>query len=402
MSRRIIHVDMDEFFAAVEKLDRPELRGKPLLIGGDPKGRGVVSTASYEARPYGCRSAMPMATAMRLCPHAIVLPVRYDRYNQLSGRIFEILEQFSPLVEPLSIDEAFLDVTGCQRLLGPAEQIAADIKRRIRDEAQLTASVGVAPNKFLAKLASDLKKPDGLVVITEENVHAVLDPLPASKIWGVGPAGAKELEKLNVRTIGQIRRLTEKFMAERFGEWGVHCHRLANGLDDRLVTPDNQAKSIGQEETFPQDVADADELRAVLLEHVQEVARRLRRQGLSARTVTLKFRYGDFTTLTRAKTMLESTDVTEEFWRTAREIFDAWATRDFRPLRLLGMTASGLAAQAGRQLGLFQDERQKKQERLDEATDSIATRFGRKAISRGSARPDNDDPPAASARQSGR
>lgn len=388
---------MDEFFAAVEKLDRPELAGKPLLIGGDPRGRGVVSTASYEARPFGCRSAMPMSTAIRLCPHAVVLPVRYDRYRQLSNQIFAILEQFSPLVEPLSIDEAFLDVTGCQRLLGPAEHIAAEIKRIIRQETQLTASVGVAPNKFLAKLASDLRKPDGLVAISEENVHNVLDPLPASKIWGVGPAGAKELEKLNVCTIGQLRLLPEKMLADRFGDWGLHCHRLARGIDDRPVTPDSQAKSIGQEETFPQDVAEMEELRAVLLGHVQEVARRLRRQGLSARTVTLKLRYGDFTTLTRAKTLPEPTDVTDTLWQTAREIFDAWAGRNFRPLRLLGMTASGLGGQAGRQLGLFQDDRQKMQERLDEATDSIAERFGRKAITRGPARTDaeTNDPPTA-------
>jgi len=235
MARQIIHVDMDEFFAAVEKLDRPDLRGRPLLVGGDPRGRGVVSTASYEARPYGCRSGMPMVTAIRLCPHAVVLPVRFERYHQMSDRVFAILERFSPLIEPLSIDEAFLDATGCERLLGPAERIATEIKRQIRHETQLTASLGVAPNKFLAKLASDLKKPDGLVVITEENAQEVLDPLPVSKIWGVGPAGAKALEKLHIRTIGQLRRLPESLLLERFGEWGLHCHQLARGLDNRPV-----------------------------------------------------------------------------------------------------------------------------------------------------------------------
>jgi DNA polymerase-4 len=391
MPRHIIHVDMDEFFAAVEKLDRPELRGKPLLIGGSATARGVVSTASYEARPFGCHSAMPMAQAIRLCPQAIVLPVRGERYRQASDEVFAILGRFSPLVEPLSIDEAFLDVTGCERLLGPAERIAADLKGTIREETGLTASLGLAPNKYLAKLASDLEKPDGLVVLTEENAQRVLDPLPVSRIWGVGPAGAKALEALGVRTILQLRALPGKLLKQKFGQWGEHCWRLARGEDDRPVTPDSQAKSIGQEETFPQDVGEIEFLRAVLMEQVQEVARRLRRSGLKARTATLKIRYGDFTTLTRSGTVAEATDVTDVLWRAAEAILLAWAAKDFRPLRLLGMTASGLQGQRGTQLSLFADAGQVKQEAIDRTLDKIAARFGVGAVQRALGRRGKDD-----------
>jgi len=385
VSRRIIHVDMDEFFAAVERLDRPELRGRPILVGGSPDARGVVSTASYEARRFGCRSAMPMATAIRLCPEAVVLPVRGRRYRQVSEQVFAVLEEFTPLVEPLSIDEAFLDVTGCERLFGPAEEIARRIKRRIRRRTGLTASVGVAPNKFLAKLASDLDKPDGLVVITPENLHEVLDPLPVSKLWGAGPAAVKRFERLGVRTIGQLRRLDPAVARRALGSMGEHFLRLAEGKDDRPVTPDGQAKSIGQEQTFARDIAELEELRAVLLQQVEQVAFRLRRQGLRARTVTIKLRYGDFTTLTRSATLPEPTNVTSELWRLAEGLLARWAAGGRRPLRLLGVTASGLTGGRG-QLPLFEDPRRARQEALDRAVDDIAGRFGRGAIGRAGGR----------------
>ena len=386
MPRHIIHVDMDEFFAAVEKLDNPAFRGKCLLVGGSPQGRGVVSTASYEARVFGCHSAMPMATAIRLCPHAIVLPVRGERYRQVSEQVFEVFESFTPLVEPLSIDEAFLDVTGSERLFGESQEIARQIKGRIRDDIGLTASVGVAPNKFLAKLASDLRKPDGLVVITEENVHDVLDPLPVGKLWGAGPAAVKEFERLGVRTIGQLRRLDEATLRRAFGSMGEHFRRLAAGLDEREVTPDGQAKSIGQEQTFAEDVGEIDELRRVLLAQTEQVARRLRRHGLAARTVTLKIRYGDFTTLTRSATMDEPTAVTDALWRSAEGLLAAWAKKDFRPLRLLGMTASNIT-RGGRQLALFGTPETEKQSKLDRVLDNIADRFGDDAIGRGRTKP---------------
>jgi DNA polymerase-4 len=394
MGRRILHVDMDEFFAAIEKLDHPQLRGRPLLIGGSPAARGVVSTASYEARPYGPRSAMPMATAVRLCPQAVVRPVRAARYRQVSEQVFAILERFTPLIEPLSIDEAFLDVTGSQRLAGPAEQIARQIKRTIRSELGLTASLGVAPNKFLAKLASDLDKPDGLVVITAQNVREVLDPLPVGKLWGVGPAGAERLQRLGVATIGQLRRCPAAALRRALGETGEHLRRLAEGVDDRPVTPDQQAKSISQERTFAEDVAQPDELRRVLLLQVDQVARRLRRHALRARTVTLKLRYGDFTTLSRSVTLGECTDVTAELRAAAVGLLEAWRAKAFRPLRLLGVGMGQLAPSGGRQLALFEDPEHRRQRRLDRALDAIADRFGPGAVRRGPTPGEGDPSPA--------
>ena len=382
MERRIIHADMDEFFAAVEKLDNPALRGKALLVGGAPSTRGVVSTASYEAREFGCHSAMPMARAVRLCPDAIVLPVRGWRYRHVSEEIFEIMGEFTPLIERLSIDEAFLDVTGAERLLGPAPQIAADLKSAIKTRTGLTVSVGLAPNKFLAKLASDLEKPDGLTIIEPDRIHEVLDPLGIRKLWGVGPAAAKRLEKLNIRTIGELRKASPKMICAQLGQGGENLQRLAAGLDDRPVIPDSCAKSIGQEQTFPVDIDDLAELTRILLDQTQQVARRLRRNRLKAGTVTLKLRYGDFTTLTRSATLDEPTDVTELLWREARGLLDNWAATQHRPLRLLGMTASQLR-RSGIQGSLFSDPAQDKQHRIDQAVDEIANRFGDSAINRG-------------------
>ncbi len=384
MDRHILHVDMDEFFAAVEKLDRPELRGVPLLVGGDPAKRGVVSTASYEARPFGCRSAMPMARAVRLCPQAVVLPVRMRRYAAVSEQVFAIFERFTPIIEPLSIDEAFLDVTGSRRLLGPPERIAREIRRAIRQELRLTASVGVAPNKFLAKLASDLNKPDGLTVITPDTLHATLDPLPIGKLWGVGPATAERLTALGAATIGDLRRLDGRLLRERLGEAGEHLARLARGQDDRPVTPDGQAKSIGQEQTFATDVADLDALRQVLADQADHVARRLRRARLRARTVTVKLRDGDFTTLTRSRTRGEPTDLSDDLRAMAAGLLEVWARQAFAPLRLLGVTASGLSPVAGRQLELFADPDRQKARRVDEAMDAIKARFGTGSVRRGS------------------
>ena len=386
MARRILHVDMDEFFAAVEKRDNPSLRGECLLIGGDPGARGVVSTASYEAREFGCHSAMPMVTAIRLCPHAIVLPVRGRRYAEVSGRVFEILQRFTPLVEPLSIDEAFLDVTGCGRLFGPPREIARAIRRDIRSELSLTASVGVAPNKFLAKLASDLDKPDGLTVIDEANISEVLDPLPIRRLWGVGPAGAKQFARMGIRTIGQLARADAEAIRKHFGQVGEQFHRLARGIDDRTVTPDHRAKSIGQERTFAADVGRIDELRRVLLGQVEQVAWRLRRHSLRGRTITVKLRYGDFSTLTRSATLAEATDGTEEIWQAAERLLTAWSRRRRGPLRLLGVSVSQLAGAGGGQLRLFDDPRRARRRRLDRAMDGIVERFGRGAIHRGGPR----------------
>ncbi len=388
MDRVILHVDMDEFFAAVEKLDNPALRGKPLLIGGDPSGRGVVSTASYEARPYGCGSAMPMALAIRRCPHAIVLPVRGKRYAAVSERIFEIFRRYSPVVEPLSIDEAFIDATGSQRLFGDGEQIARSIKQDIRSEMGLTASVGVAPNKFLAKLASDLEKPDGLTVIAPDRVQEILDPLEIRKLWGVGPAAEKRLRAMGVRTVAQLRLAGREYLRSQLGQLGEHLHRLARGQDLREVVCDHNAKSIGQETTFRRDIDDPEVLRTVLLGQVEQVTRRMRRHGLTGRTVTLKIRTGDFATVTRSRTLEEPTDGTEEIWSAASELFQTWASRGLQPLRLLGATVSNLQGRAGRQMSLFASTDRRRQGKLDATLDRIAEKFGTGAIHRGPGRRD--------------
>ena len=382
--RRILHVDMDEFFAAVEKLDNPDLRGKPILVGGDPAGRGVVSTASYEAREFGCHSAMPMAIAVRRCPDAVIIRPRHERYVEVSRQIFDIFERFTPLVEPLSIDEAFLDVTGSERLHGSAETIARKIQKTIHDELGLAASLGVAPNKFLAKLASDLEKPDGLTMITEQTIHEVLDPLPVGKLWGVGKRAAAELARLGIRTIGQMRAIDSGLLKRRFGDAAAdHFLQLAGGIDDRPVTPDGQAKSIGQEITFAEDVGELDELKRVLLQQTEQVARRLRRAGLEARTITLKLREADFTTRTRSQTFGEATDLTDNLWQAAKGLLEAWARLELAPLRLIGVTASQLTGVAG-QLSLFdQGEDRAKMRRIDETVDRIVERFGNDAVHRG-------------------
>lgn len=381
--RQILHVDMDEFFAAVEKLDHPELRGKPLLIGGAAEARGVVATASYEARPFGCHSAMPMAQAMRLCPQAIIIHPRHGRYGEVSDEVFDILRSFTPLVEPLSMDEAFMDVTASRRLYGDGIEIARQIKQRIAGEVGLTASVGVAPNKFLAKVASDLRKPDGLVAIDESNVHQTLDPLPVRKLWGVGPRTEEQFRRLGIRTVGQLRAAPPATLAMVFGEWAEHYQDLANGRDERPVESESQAKSIGQEETFAHDVGDLDALRDVLLRQVEQVARRLRRRELTARTVTLKLRYGDFTTLTRSATLAEPTNQTEQLWQAADGLLAAWARSSLAPLRLIGVAATNFAAAGGRQLSLFTPASHTRQRRLDAAVDEINEKFGRRAVHRG-------------------
>ena len=385
-TRAILHVDMDAFFASVEQRDDPGLRGKPVLVGGTGP-RGVVAAASYEARVFGCHSAQPMAIARRLCPEAIVVKGRYDAYRAASDRVFGILESYSPLVEPLSIDEAFVDVTGSQRLLGEPEAIAAEIRRRILDETALTASVGVAPNKFLAKLASDLDKPDGLTVIRPEEVAERLAPLEIERLWGVGPKAAAALHRMGIRTIGDAAARTEAALAQRLGSFGAHVSRLSRGLDDRPVVPDHEAKSIGHEQTFPRDLPDPELLRPILAGHAEQVGRRLRRHGFRARTVTIKVRYGSFETITRSTTLDAPTDSTERLISTARTLFDRWCGLEgFKPVRLIGVTASQLE-RPGVQGGLFEDPDERRQRAIDRVTDEIVSKLGKHAIHRAGATP---------------
>lgn len=382
-ARVILHVDMDAFFASVEQLDDPALRGKPVLVGGSGK-RGVVAAASYEARVFGCRSAMPTAVARRLCPHAIIVRGRFDRYRELSDTVFDILRAFSPQVQPLSIDEAFLDATGSTALFGDGRAIAEQIRARIRTETGLTASVGVAPNKFLAKLASDLDKPDGLVVIEPGRVRETLDPLPVSRIPGLGPAGEQRLARLGVRTIAQLCALSEAAARGALGSFGPRAIELARGIDDRPVHADHEAKTIGHEQTFGEDLDDADEVRAVLMSHVEAVARRLRRHERLARGITLKIRYGNFETITRAATLDEPTSRTDLLWNAAQSVFDQWVSKEgFRPVRLIGFTATQLATPDSASPGLFGQQEEQRRSALDRATDAINERFGKAAITRG-------------------
>lgn len=387
--RTILHVDMDAFFAAIEQRDRPELAGRPVLVGGpgsDTGGtrrdvaRSVVSTASYEARAFGCRSAMPMTTALRLCPEAVVVPVRMARYREVSRQVFRLLEAFTPLIEPVSVDEAFLDVTASEALFGPGPTIAARLQEEIRAATGLTASVGVAPNKFLAKLASDLQKPGGRVVITRDRVHELLDPLPIGRLWGVGAATAARFEQLGIRTVGRVRQTSRQVLIDHFGAAGEQFWRLARGEDDRPVCPDAQAKSISHEVTFPEDVADPDHLRRVVLHQTEDVAWRLRRQGLCARSVGLKLRYPDFTTLTRATTLPAPTDVTRHLWRAASGLLATWVIARPRPIRLIGVGVSELVAKGDEPLSLFDEDR--RDARLDAAVDSLRGRFGPDAVRR--------------------
>jgi DNA polymerase-4 len=379
--RVVLHVDMDAFYASVEQRDHPELRGRPVLVGHDGN-RGVVSAASYEAREHGCRSAMAMSVAKRLCPHAVVMPGRMAAYVRESRRIFEVFEDVAPVVEPLSIDEAFLDLTGTRRLLGDPIDVARRLRARIRDEIALTASVGVASNKFLAKLASDMDKPDGLTVIPSERVTEILDPLPIERMWGVGPATAPRLHAAGIRTFADARAVPRADLERRFGRLGSALHRLSRGLDERPVRRDGEARSVGQECTFGVDLAEPDAVRDVLLRQADAVAGRLRRHGLHARVVTVKIRFGDFETITRSGTLDRPSDLTRDLRAAARALFDEWVARSFQPVRLIGVTAGRLQHGAG-QLGLFEPPRDVRERDLDRVVDGIRERFGSGSIRRG-------------------
>jgi DNA polymerase-4 len=383
-SLTILHVDMDAFYASVEQRDNPELRGKPVIVGGSAGQRGVVSAASYEARRFGVHSAMPSATARRLCPQGVFLPVRMRHYATIARQIRDILLSFTPLVEPLSLDEAFLDVRGCEGLFGPAPEMARQIRQRVREETGLVASVGVAPNKFLAKLASDLRKPDALVVVPADGVAEFLRPLPVGRIWGVGARGEKRLHALGLHTVGQLAALPEEVLAGHFGETGRHVWRLANGLDSRHVVPDREARSISTETTFAHDIGDLDVLRVWLLDLVDQLAARLRRHGLRGRTVELKLRSSDFRTRTRSLSLADPTDVTDTIWQAVRTLFERGATRDVLPLRLIGVGASKLTRDATVQSDLFDGEQTERQSKLDRAVDAIRGQFGTGSIKRGS------------------
>jgi DNA polymerase-4 len=376
--RWILHVDMDAFYASVEQRDDPTLRGRPVIVGGTG-GRGVVAAASYEVRRFGVHSAMPVREALRRCPDAVCVPPRIAHYAAESKRIFEVFHEFTPLVQGLSLDEAFLDVTASIELLGPPEQIAAEIKRRIRERTGLTASVGVAPNKLVAKIASDLRKPDGLVIVRPGEVRELLDPLPIRKLFGLGAKTAPRVEALGIRTLGELVRSNPAALRPIFGRYTERLQERAAGIDARPVLPEIDEKQISAEETFDTDIADHAKLRAEIVRLADKTCARLRARELAASCVTVKIRRRDFTTYTRQRHIEPATQETRVVTAVALELLEQWLSAQPRAaLRLLGVGVSELAPTA--QLDLFTAPQTSRNRELDAAVDRIREKFGKVAL----------------------
>ncbi len=384
VARAILHVDMDAFYASVEERDRPELRGKPLIVGGTG-GRGVVAAASYAVRRFGVRSAMPMREALRRCPDAICVRPRMTRYQEVSDQVFAIFREFTPLVQGLSLDEAFLDVTASRRLKGDAGAIGAEIRRRIRAATGLSASVGIAPNKLLAKIGSDLAKPDGMFRIGPENLHEVLDPLPIERLFGVGQKSLPGVQAAGIRTIGDASRASEQTLWRAFGKHGRAMRALACGIDDRPVVADRDEKSISAEETFARDIRDEGEIDRHLTALADRASARLRAHGLAAGRVSVKIRRADFKTYTRQCVLGRPTQDTAVVSGTARRLLAAWrAAQPDAALRLLGVGTGDLCTL--RQADLF-SAAPAKDTRLDAVVDGIRGRFGTAVLTRASLLP---------------
>ncbi len=375
----VLHVDMDAFYASVELIDRPELRGKPMIVGGGGN-RGVVLSATYEARAYGVTSAMPMSRARRLCPQAVVITPEHGRYAEASAGVMEVFRSITPLVEPLSLDEAFLDVRGALRRFGGAREVGEWIRASVQDEQQITCSVGVASTKFVAKLASAHCKPDGLLVVPADGVVSFLHPLPVSALWGVGEKTEEVLSKLGLRTVGDLASTPLSTLQRALGPAaGAHLSALSWGRDQRVVTPSEPEKSVGAEETFPVDVDDPAVVRRELLRLSERTAARLRAAGQVGRTVSLKVRFADFTTITRSKTLKEHTDVGREVYQTALALYDALGLERAR-LRLVGVRVEQItdAEHQPRQLLLGEPERGWRE--AEQAVDAAARKFGAGAV----------------------
>lgn len=371
---------MDAFYASVEEREHPELKGCPVVVGGPSESRGVVAAANYAARKFGVFSAMPMSQASKLCPDLQILPVNMALYVSVSKQIHEIFNRYTPEIEPLSLDEAFLDVTASIKLFGSAAEIAKKIKDDIKQELQLVVSAGVAPNKFVAKIASDYDKPDGFVVVEEKDMQNFLDPLPVKRIWGVGKKTEQQLNNYGINTIKDIRAQSERWLIDRFGKHGDHIFRLANGRDKREVISDAKAKSISSENTFSEDISNKDTLIAYLSYLTEQVAARLREKSRKGKTVNIKIRFHDFTTVVRSKTLPVSTNQTEQIWQTVKILFNTTVTKP-SPIRLLGVGVSGFNNKKAHQGDLFSEEN--KYDELDEITDEINKRFGKLKIHRG-------------------
>ena len=384
--RRILHVDMDAFYASVEQKDHPELRDKPVIVGADPKkgaGRGVVAACSYEARKFGIHSALPISRAWKLCPQGCYVRPRLSRYQEESRAIMNILRQYTDMVETLSIDEAFLDVTGSIALKGTAEEIARDIKAEVRRVTGLTASVGVATNKFLAKIASDLEKPDGCVVVPEDDVKGFLERLPISRLWGVGPKTEARLRRMGVGTIRELAALPRERLTRDLGSAGEHLWHLSRGEDDRPVVADWDPKSISCENTFDVDTDDRDRLVATIQHLSEEVARRLRKQGFRASTITLKLRYASFTTHTRQSSLPIPVQTGRDIVKVVLPLFEQFSLEE--KIRLIGVGTGKLSREGDEpeQLGLFPDSR-RQNEKLEHTLDKIRAKYGHTSLQKGS------------------
>ena len=376
--RRIMHVDMDAFYASVEQCDNRELEGKPIIIGASR--RGVVSAASYEARKYGIHSAMPVFQARRLCPQGVFLPVRMARYKEVSRDVMGTLREMSPLVEQISIDEAYLDITGTESLFGKSYSFGLNVKRAIRESTSLTCSIGIAPNKLVAKIASDFHKPDGLTLVDERDVPGFMSSLPIEKIPGIGPKTGRILRELGVILVSDVLRFPQSFWVGRLGKWGSRLYDKANGIDNSPVVAQNEPKSIGAEDTFEEDTDDISEIKKWLQWQSDSVGRSLRIHGYKGRTVTLKIKFSDFQLISRSRTLNEPTSSTQRIFNTVAQLLQEINLS--RKVRLVGIGVSNLA-EGPWQVKMFQEAASMKQENADIVMDEIQRRFGIGSIKRG-------------------
>jgi DNA polymerase-4 len=381
MTGRIMHIDLDAFFVSVEQLENPELKGKPVAVGGRPHGRGVVASASYEARAFGLHAGMPLATASRLCPQAIFIEGSFPKYCHASERFMSILADFSPYVEPLGLDEAYLDVTGFESIYGSIHQMAVKLKQRIKNELGLCASVGIANCKVVAKVASELSKPDGLLEIAAGNERSFLAPLPVAKLPGIGRKTERILNGLDITTIGELSIMPLVALKSHFGAFGEVLHRFANGIDDREVEPPAPAKQISRETTFGKDTRDLSVLKATLHYLGERVGAELRQRDKQARCITLKLRYADFTTITRSQTLSQAFDSDQTIFDTAIKLLDKALSQEKQLVRLIGVGVSNLV-ESGKQLDML-DASARRQEELNRAIDRIRNKYGFTAIQTG-------------------
>jgi DNA polymerase-4 len=379
---------MDAFYASIEERENPDLRNRPLVVGGQASSRGVVAAANYAARKFGIYSAMPMASAVKKFPDLLIVKPRGELYSKVSKQIRDIFYRYTPVIEPLSLDEAFLDPDGSERLYGSAEQIGRRIKDDIKNDLQLIASVGIAPTKFVAKLASDYDKPDGFTIVNADEVQGFLDPMPVSRIWGVGKVGNAKLAKYRIRTVADLKTLSPEFLDSVFGQYGEQLWRLARGIDERRVTPDSEVKSVSQETTFDQDITYYSSIESTLMYLTEGVGFRLRESGLKGKTVTIKVRYDDFKTVTRSRSMDSRSNQTNELWHIAKLLLHNLLHNQSFAIRLVGVGVSGFGSEADLQSDLFDAQPESIQSQpngqaLDKLSDDIRHKFGKGSIKRG-------------------